>query len=84
MNDGDTHHKIMKTLQSYWKVNQQWETKQTHTAGIEVRRLLSELRDLAIIRREEIQAVRSVKPKIKSPKYKQAQNQQADKDEGTN
>ena len=62
----------MKTLQSYWKVNQQWELKQTHTAGIEVRRLLSELRDLAIIRREEIQAIRATKPKVKSPKYRES------------
>lgn len=83
MNEGDTHHKIMKTLQEYWKENQTWELKQTHTSGIRLRRLLGELRDLSIIRREEIQAVRSEKPKIKSPKYK-AQIQQAEKGSGTN
>ena len=80
----DTHSKIMKCLQAYFKVNQVWETKQSHTAGIRARKLLAELRDLSIVRREEIQAIRAVKPKIKSPKYRQAQIQQAEKDSGTN
>jgi hypothetical protein len=71
--EDDTHRKFMRLVQEYWKVNQQWETRQTHTAGMEARRLLSEIRDLAIIRREEIQQVRAQKPKVKSPKYKKAQ-----------
>jgi len=68
----DIHNLLLKTVHAYFKKNQEWETKQTHTAGIESRRLLSEIRRLASIRRNEIQAVRETKPKIKSPKYRQS------------
>jgi hypothetical protein len=50
---------------------------------MQVRKLLSEIRHLASERREEIQAVRAVKPKTKSPKYKQSLLQ-ANKDTDTN
>ena len=63
---------MLKTVHAYFKKNQEWENRQTHVAGIETRRLLSEIRRLASIRRDEIQAVRSVKPKVKSPKYKES------------
>jgi hypothetical protein len=62
----------MRKIHEYYKVNQTWEAKQTHTAGMEARRLLSEIRGLASERREEIQAVRAEKPKVKSPKYRQS------------
>lgn len=68
----DIHNLLLKTVHAYFKKNQEWENKQTHTAGIEARRLLSEIRRLASIRREEIQAVRAVKPKVKSPKYRES------------
>jgi hypothetical protein len=68
----DIHNLLLKTVHAYFKKNQEWETKQTHTAGIEARRLLSEIRRLSSIRRNEIQAVRVVKPKVKSPKYRQS------------
>jgi hypothetical protein len=50
-------------------------------AGIELRRLLAEIRDLTITRREEIQAIRATKPKVKSPKYKESllKDQEANK-----
>jgi hypothetical protein len=62
----------MRKIHEYYKVNQTWEAKQTHTAGMEARKLLSEIRGLASERREEIQAVRAEKPKVKSPKYRQS------------
>lgn len=68
----DIHNLLLKTVHAYFRKNQEWENKQTHTAGIEARRLLSEIRRLASIRREEIQAVRAVKPKVKSPKYRES------------
>lgn len=71
MND-DIHNLLLKTVHAYFKKNQEWENRQTHVAGIEARRLLSEIRRLASIRRDEIQAVRSVKPKVKSPKYRES------------
>lgn len=68
----DAHIRLMRTIHEYYKVNQTWEAKQTHTAGMEARKLLSEIRNIASDRREEIQAVRSEKPKTKSPKYRQS------------
>jgi hypothetical protein len=68
----DAHLRLMRKIHEYYKVNQTWEAKQTHTAGMEARRLLSEIRGLASERREEIQAVRAEKPKVKSPKYRQS------------
>jgi len=68
----DAHLRLMRKIHEYYKVNQTWEAKQTHTAGMEARKLLSEIRGLASERREEIQAVRAEKPKVKSPKYRQS------------
>ena len=68
----DAHIRLMRKIHEYYKVNQTWEAKQTHTAGMEARKLLSEIRSIASERREEIQAVRAEKPKIKSPKYRQS------------
>jgi hypothetical protein len=70
MSEKDTHRKLLEAIHDYVKINMVWEAKQTHTSGVESRRILSEIRRLAIKRREEIQAVRSVKPKVKSPYYK--------------
>jgi hypothetical protein len=68
----DTHDQFLKKVHEYFKLNQTWEAKQTHVAGMQVRKLLSEIRHLASARREEIQAVRAEKPKTKSPKYRQS------------
>lgn len=64
----DAHEELMDLFRAYFKVNQSWEAKQTHAAGMDARKLLSDIRRAASARREEIQAVRAVKPKIKSPK----------------
>lgn len=79
----DIHNRLLKTVHAYFKKNQEWENKQTHTAGIEARRLLSEIRRLASVRRDEIQAVRAEKPKIKSPKYRQSLLRDQKKDNAT-
>lgn len=68
----DIHNRLLKTVHAYFKKNQEWESRRTHVSGIEARRLLSEIRRLASIRRDEIQAVRAEKPKTKSPKYRQS------------
>jgi hypothetical protein len=68
----DIHNRLLKTVHAYFKKNQEWENRQTHVSGIEARRLLSEIRRLASVRRDEIQAVRADKPKTKSPKYRQS------------
>jgi hypothetical protein len=66
----DTHRKLLEAVYRYVKVNIAWETKETHLAGAESRKILSEIRRLASIRRAEIQDIRNKKPKIKSPNYK--------------
>jgi hypothetical protein len=70
MNEKDTHRKLLEAVHDYVKINMVWEAKETHSAGMESRRILSEIRRLAIKRRDEIQQVRLKKPKIKSPSYK--------------
>ena len=68
----DAHEELMDLFRAYFKVNQSWEAKQTHSAGMDARKLLSDIRRAASARREEIQAVRAEKPKTKSPKYRQS------------
>ncbi len=68
----DAHTSLMRKVHEYYKLHQRWQARQTHVAGIELRRLLAEIRDLTITRREEIQAIRATKPKVKSPKYKES------------
>lgn len=71
----DVHDQLLKKVHEYFKVNQVWEAKRTHTAGMKVRKILSELRHLATARREEIQEVRAEKPKVKSPTYRKSLSQ---------
>jgi hypothetical protein len=68
----DAHELLLKKTHEYFKANQLWEAKRTHAAGMRVRKILSELRHLATARREEIQAVRAEKPKVKSPAYRKS------------
>jgi len=68
----DIHDQLLKKVHEYFKINQEWESKRTHVAGIKIRRILSELRELAKVRREEIQEVRAEKPKTKSPAYRKS------------
>lgn len=68
----DTHEQLMTLFREYFKYNQEWESRQTHVAGIKCRNLLAEIRIIARERRAEIQAVRSKKEPIKSPKYRES------------
>lgn len=68
----DTHEQLMHLFREYFKQNQDWEAHQTHAAGMRTRALLAEIRIIARQRRAEIQEIRSKKPPIKSPKYRQS------------
>lgn len=66
----DVHDLLLEKMHEYFDRNLHWEGRRTHVAGIELRRLLSEIRRLCSERRNEIQAIRDKKPKLKSPKYR--------------
>jgi hypothetical protein len=78
------HDQLMELFREYFRLNQEWESKETHASGMRVRKALSDMRSLASARRKEIQAVRVIKPKVKSPKYKANQKRQAEDDSDTN
>ena len=54
----DTHEQLMTLFREYFKYNQEWESRQTHVAGIKCRNLLAEIRIIARERRAEIQEVK--------------------------
>lgn len=58
MNDEDTHEQLMNLFRQYFKENQTWESKRTHSSGIRCRNLLAEIRILARKRRAEINEIR--------------------------
>ena len=85
------HEALMKEFRKYFEENQDWETTESHASGIRLRKHLYEIRRIALEMRAEIIEIRSLKPKIKSPKYREAllkeqlaQKQQADKGTDTN
>jgi hypothetical protein len=57
----DTHEQLMSLFREYFKYNQDWESKQTHVAGIKCRNLLAEIRIVARKRRAEILAIKKQK-----------------------
>ena len=78
------HERLMELFREYFKLNQEWESTESHASGMRVRKALSDMRRLATERRSEIQAIRVTKPKVKSPKYREAQKRQAAQDQNTN
>jgi len=76
----EIHEQLLEKMHEYFDANLRWEGKRTHVAGIELRGLLSEIRRLCSIRRNEVQAIREQKPKLKSPKYKQSISQAQEND----
>jgi hypothetical protein len=85
------HDQLMKEFRKYFENHQDWAMNQTHAAGMRTRANLSEIRRIAKAFREEILEIRRLKPRIKSPKYREAklkeqlaQKQQADKGTDTN
>jgi hypothetical protein len=82
------HEQLMREFRKYFENHQDWAMNQTHAAGMRTRHNLLEIRRIALEMRSEILEIRRLKPKIKSPKYKEAklkdqltQKQQADKDD---
>ena len=63
----------MKEFRKYFENHQDWAMNQTHAAGIRTRENLYNIRKLALALRQEILEIRKQKPKIKSPKYREAQ-----------
>jgi hypothetical protein len=54
----ESHDKMIEAFQEYFKYQKQFEYSGTDEAGIKARYWLSEIRRMASIRREEIQAKR--------------------------
>jgi hypothetical protein len=52
----DTHEKLIRAVQNYikWHDNFEYGVWQSEEAGVKARNFLSEIKDLATIRREEI------------------------------
>lgn len=71
----DTHDILLDQFREYFRLNMEWETRRTHAAGMRVRKMLSDIRKVASVRRQEIQAIRAEKPKLKSPEYKKSKLQ---------
>ena len=80
----ELHDKLMKEFRSYFDNYTDWITNETHAAGKRTRANLSEIRHIVLAMRHEILETRRLKPKIKSPAYRAAQKQQAEKGTDTN
>lgn len=85
------HDQLMKEFRKYFENHQDWAMNQTHAAGMRTRANLLEIRRIAQELRKEILEIRRLKPRIKSPKYREAllkeqlaQKQQAEKGTDTN
>ena len=52
--DEELHDRLMDAFRRYYKANQEWVEKGTRRAGLKTRKLLSEIRHIAIERREVI------------------------------
>ena len=72
------HEQLMDEFRTYFKNHQDWAMNQTHAAGKRTRVNLYNIRKLALALREEILEIRRQKPKIKSPKYREAQKKLKD------
>ena len=72
------HEALMKEFREYFSENQNWERTESHASGKRVRKHLYNIRKLALQMREEILTIRKAKPKIKSPKYREAQKKLKD------
>ena len=81
----------MKEFRKYFENHQDWAMNQTHAAGMRTRANLLEIRRISQELRKEILEIRRLKPRIKSPKYREAllkeqlaQKQQTEKGTDTN
>lgn len=78
MSEEDSHEHLMRLFRQYFKENQVWESKQSHTSGIKVRNLLAEIRIIARQRRKEIMQIRQEKPSQSSAKYFESNRRKAE------
>ncbi len=72
------HQELMTEFRKYFEENQDWSRTHSHASGIRLRKHLYEIRRIALEMREEILEIRKAKPKIKSPKYREAQKRLKD------
>jgi hypothetical protein len=69
MNDyDDTHEKIIKACQDYFKWQDRFEHRGSDEAGIKARNALLEIRRLCFQRRQEIQDKRKERRKLRNSK----------------
>ncbi len=64
----DTHDKMIKAFQEYFKWQDRFEYKNSDEAGIKARNALSEIRNQASIRRVEIQDKRAERKEARKGK----------------
>lgn len=62
----DTHDKMIDAFQEYFKAQDHFERTGADAAGIKARFFLSQIRHLALERREEIQTKRSKAKKLRN------------------
>lgn len=72
MDEDEVNRKLLDSFYAYFKTNQIWMSSHTHVSGVKLRKLLREIRSYAHLRREQIRKIKSEKPKLKSPKYKES------------
>ncbi len=77
------HEELMIEFRRYFEENQDWSSSHSHASGIRLRKHLYEIRRIALAMREEILEIRKAKPKVKSPKYREAQKRQKDQAQDT-
>ena len=68
MTEEDTHEKIIKACQEYFKYQDRFEHKGSDEAGIKARNCLSEIRRLCSLRRTEIQNERKKRRALRNAK----------------
>ena len=64
----ESHDKMIEAFQEYFKWQDRFYYRQSDEAGIKARNALSIIRDLASLRRKEIQALRKEREKIRNGK----------------
>jgi hypothetical protein len=64
----DTHEKIIRACQEYFKWQDRFEHRGSDEAGIKARNALHEIRKLCFQRRQEIQAKREQRKKLRNGK----------------
>lgn len=57
----DIHDQLIEVLRKYFEAHLKWETKRTTQSAMDARAYLSEMRKIAVLRREEIQQQRQEK-----------------------